>query len=396
MPWQGVSIVDSRMAFVTEYLTGQVSMTELAAAYGVSRPTGYYWLHAYEREGPGRLAGGSRRPHRTPRATAPAVVAAVLRARDRHPHWGAGKLRAWLQRHAPDQTWPCRDTIHQLLARAGKVRQPRRRRTVLAPPPHLRVPTAANVVWTVDFKGEFRTGDGHWCYPLTLRDGYSRYVLQCTALPSVRGEHTTPALARAFAAYGLPERIRSDNGPPFGSPTSLARLSRLAVWWLRLGVWPERITPGRPQQNGAHEQFHRVLKRETACPPAGSRRAQQRRFRTFVTEYNHERPHEALDQLPPATRYTPSPRPLPRELPAPVYPAAWEVRRVLCGGEIKWGGRPLFLTHVLAGEDVALEPVDDGVWLVRFAALPLAVFHEREWILRRPDSASPLTQVPGS
>ena len=272
MPWQGVSIVDSRMAFVTEYLTGQVSMTELAAAYGVSRPTGYYWLHAYEREGPGRLAGGSRRPHRTPRATAPAVVAAVLRARDRHPHRGAGKLRAWLQRHAPDQTWPCRDTIHQLLARAGKVRQPRRRRTVLAPPPHLRVPTAANVVWTVDFKGEFRTGDGHWCYPLTLRDGYSRYVLQCTALPSVRGEHTTPALARAFAAYGLPERIRSDNGPPFGSPTSLARLSRLAVWWLRLGVWPERITPGRPEQNGAHEQFHRVLKRETACPPAASRR----------------------------------------------------------------------------------------------------------------------------
>ena len=221
MPWQGVSIVDSRMAFVPEYLTGQVSMTELAAAYGVSRPTGYYWVHTYQRDGPGRLAGGSRRPHRMPRATAPSVVAEVLRARDRHPHWGAGKLRAWLRRHAPDQAWPCRDTIHQLLARAGKVRQRRRRRGVLAPAPHLRVPTAPNVVWTVDFKGECRTGDGRWCSPLTLRDGYSRYVLRCTALPSVRGEHTTPELARAFAAYGLPERIRSDNGPPFGSPTSL-------------------------------------------------------------------------------------------------------------------------------------------------------------------------------
>jgi transposase InsO family protein len=283
-----------------------------------------------------------------------------------------------------------------VLARAGKVRQRRQRPKRLVPPAHLRVPTAPNVVWTVDFKGEFRTGDGCLCYPLTLRDGYSRFVLRCTALPSVRGEHTVPELVRAFAEYGLPERIRSDNGPPFGSPSSLARLSRLAVWWLRLGVWPERITPGRPQQNGAHEQFHRVLKRETACPPAAGRRAQQRRFATFVTEYNDERPHEALDQMPPATRYTPSPRPLPRRVPAPVYSEAWEVRRVMRGGEIKWAGRPLFLTHVLAGEDVALEPIDDGVWLVRFAALPLAVFHERRWVLQRPDGDSPLPQVPGS
>ena len=396
MPWQGVSIVDARMAFLTEYLTGQVSMSELAAAYGVSRPTGYYWLHAYEREGPGRLAGASRRPHRMPRATPPAIVAAVLRARDAHPHWGAGKVRAWLQRQAPEAAWPCRDTIHQVLTRAGRVRQRPRRRGVLAPPPQLRVPTGPNVVWTVDFKGEFRTGDGVLCYPFTLRDGYSRFVLRCTALPSVRGAHTTPELTRAFATYGLPERIRSDNGPPFGSPTTLARLSRLAVWWLRLGVWPERITPGRPGQNGSHEQFHRVLKRETASPPAATRHAQQRRFGRFVREYNDERPHEALDQQPPVTRYTPSPRPLPPRVPRPQYPATWEVRRVLRGGEIKWAGRPLFLTHVLAGEDVALEPIDDGVWLVRFAALPLALFHERGWVLRRPDGGSPLTQVPGS
>lgn len=396
MPWQGVSTVDAGMAFLTEYLTGTVTMTELAAAYGVSRPTGYYWVRAYQRAGPGRLAGASRRPHRMPRATPPEVVAAVLEARDHHPHWGASKLRAWLQRHAPEQAWPCRDTVHQVLARAGKVRQRRRRRAVLAPPAQLRVPTAPNVVWTVDFKGEFRTGDGRLCYPFTLRDGYSRFVLRCTALPSVRGAHTTPQLVRAFADDGLPQRIRSDNGPPFGQPTSLARLSRLAVWWLRLGVWPERITPGRPGQNGAHEQFHRVLKRETACPPAGSHGAQQRRFAAFVREYNYDRPHEALHQVPPATRYTPSPRPLPRRVPPPAYPTAWEVRRVRTGGDIRWAGRCLFLTHVLAGEDVALEPIDDGVWLVRFAALPLAVFHERGWVLRRPQEASPLPQVPGS
>jgi transposase InsO family protein len=396
MPWQGVSTVDARLAFVTEYLTGTVTMTELAAAYRVSRPTGYYWVRAYQREGPGRLAGASRRPHRMARATPPEVVKAVLEARDHHPHWGASKLRAWLQRQAPEQTWPCRDTVHQLLRRAGKVRQRRHRRAVLAPPAQLHVPTAPNVVWTVDFKGEFRTGDGRLCYPFTLRDGYSRFVLRCTALPSVRGAHTRPQLLRAFADYGLPERIRSDNGPPFGQPTSLARLSRLAVWWLRLGVWPERITPGRPGQNGAHEQFHRVLKRETACPPAGSHGAQQRRFAAFVREYNYDRPHEALHQEPPATRYTPSPRPLPPRVPPPEYPAAWDVRRVRSSGEIKWAGRCLFLTHVLAGEDVALEPIDDGVWLVRFAALPLAVFHERGWVLRRPQEGSPLAQDPGS
>ena len=202
MPWQGVSTVDARMAFLTEYLTGTVTMTELAAAYGVSRPTGYYWVRAYQRDGPGRLAGVSRRPHRLARATPPEVVTAVLEARDHHPHWGASKLRAWLQRQAPEQAWPCRDTIHQVLARAGQVRQRRRRRVVLAPPAQLRVPTAPNVVWTVDFKGEFRTGDGRLCYPFTLRDGYSRFVLRCTALPSVRGEHTRPQLLRAAARGG--------------------------------------------------------------------------------------------------------------------------------------------------------------------------------------------------
>jgi putative transposase len=170
-------------------------------------------------------------------------------------------------------------------------------------------------------------------------------------------------------------------------------LSRLAVWWLRLGVWPERITPGRPEQNGAHEQFHRVLKRETACPPAANRDAQQRHFAAFIREYNDERPHEALHQVPPATRYTPSPRPLPQCVPPLEYPEAWEVRRVTSGGEIKWGGRRLFLTHVLTGEDVAFEPTDDGVWLVRFAALPLAVFHERGWVLQRPETASPINRL---
>lgn len=387
MPWQGVSPVDLRLQFITEFLTEQYAMTELAAAYGISRKTAYYWVRHYRREGPGRLAGASRRPHCCPSATPPDVVTQLVAARQRHPTWGAGKLRAWLQRRQPDVAWPCRDTIHTLLTRAGLVRQRRRVRRV-APTHHLTRPTAPNEVWTVDFKGEFCTGDGAWCYPLTLRDGASRFVLRCVALPSVRTPEVQPQLARAFATYGLPARIRSDNGPPFGAPT-LAGLSRLAVWWLRLGILPERTRPGTPGDNGAHEQFHAVLKRETARPPAPTRPAQQQRFARFRTEYNTDRPHEALGQRPPATCYTPSPRPFPRRLPPLEYPLGWPVRRVWSNGVVKWRGRPLFLTATLAGEDVAFEPIDDGRWLLRFAVLPVAIFDERRWRLQSPGTPPP-------
>jgi putative transposase len=285
-------------------------------------------------------------------------------------------VRQALQRQAPDVAWPCRDTIHEVLRRHGLVRSPLRRRPSLHPPVHLTAPTQPNLVWTTDYKGEFKTGDGAWCYPFTLRDGCARYVLRCTALPSHTRAVTQPEFVQAFRTYGLPDRIRSDNGPPFGAP-GLGRLSRLAVWWLRLGIVPERITPRHPEQNGSHEQFHAVLKRETARPPAASARAQQRRFATFVAEYNHERPHDALGGVPPATRYHASPRPYPERLPALEYPAAWSARRVSVAGTISWRGRPLFLTEVLAGETVAFEPVDDGLWLLRFATLALARFDER-------------------
>jgi putative transposase len=394
MPWQGVSPVDLRMQFITEYLTELYSMTELAAAYGISRKTGYYWVGHFQREGPGRLAGASRRPHTMPRATPADVMAQIVAARRRHPTWGAGKLRDWLVRRSPETRWPCRDTIHTALTRAGVIRRRRRPTRAIAPPHHLTVPTRANLVWTVDFKGEFCTADGALCYPLTLRDGYSRYVLRCAALPALSTAYTQPQFVRAFAEFGLPDRIRSDNGPPFGAP-ALAGLSRLAVWWLRLGILPERIRPGCPGQNGSHEQFHAVLKRDTAHPPAATRAAQQRRFARFIHEYNHVRPHDAVDHAPPSTRYTASSRPLPARLPSLEYPLEWTVRRVSTAGQIKWHGRPLFLSTVLAEEDVALEPIDDGMWLVRFAALPLAVFHERTWQLQSPQRrASPLPHAP--
>jgi transposase InsO family protein len=367
--------VDQRLQLVAEYRTGLYSMTELAAAYGISRRSAYYWVQRYQRDG--HVEAGSRRPHTSPTATAAAIVAQVQAARTAHPTWGAGKLRQWLSRRAPDTAWPCRDTIHEVLRRQGLVRQRVRRRPALHPPVHLTVPTQPNRLWTTDYKGEFRTGDGAWCYPFTLRDGCTRYVLRCTALPAHTGALTQPEFVHAFRTFGLPDRIRSDNGPPFGGP-GLGRLSRLAVWWLRLGIVPERITPRHPEQNGSHEQFHAVLKRETTRPPAASARAQQRRFAAFVADYNDERPHDALGGVPPGARYHPSPRAYPEQLPRLEYPAAWATRRVCPGGTFKWDGHALFLTHVLEGETVAFEPIDDGLWLLRFAAVPLARFDERQ------------------
>jgi transposase InsO family protein len=380
------------MRFITEYLTELYSMTELAAQYGISRKTAYYWVRHYERDGPGRLAGVSRRPHTMPRATSADIVARLVAARRQHPHWGAGKLLDRLRRQDPATRWPCRDTAHTLLVRAGVVRRRRRRRHLVAPAGHLTRPSAPNQLWTADFKGQFPTRDGVLCYPFTLRDGYSRFVLRCAALTSTRLCETHAQFARAFAEYGLPDRIRTDNGSPFAGP-GLAGLSRLAVWWLRLQILPERSRPGRPGDNGSHEQFHAVLKRETVRPAAASHAAQQRRFTAFVNEYNYVRPHDAVDHAPPSTRYHTSPRPFPTRLPALEYPADAQVRRVSTAGKIKWSGRAVYLSHVLAAQDVALLPIEDGVWLVRFAAMPLAIFHERTWRLESPDRTPP-PQVP--
>jgi len=381
--------MELRLRFITEYLTELHTITDLAAAYGISRKTAYYWIRHYRRSGLGRLEGASRRPHHMPRATAADIVAQLQATRGRYPHWGAGKIRDFLSRTQPDTAWPCRDTIHTILVRHGQVRRRRRQLGARGPATHLTRPTAPNLVWTVDFKGEFRTGDGALCYPFTLRDGYSRFVLRCTALHSTRGPDTQRQFARAFAEYGLPTCIRSDNGAPFGARHALAGLSRLAITWLRLGIMPERIRPGRPGENGSHEQFHAVLKRHTARPPAATLAAQQKRFARFVDEYNHVRPHDAAGHAPPATRYVPSPRPLPVRLPAPEYPSTAIVRRVSTSGQVKWQGRSLFLSNVLADQDVAFDPTDDGVWLVRFAALPLALFHERTWRLQSPTASSP-------
>jgi putative transposase len=378
VPWREMSPVDERVRFIAEYLDGLVTMTDLCAQYGISRETGYKWVARFEADGPVGLHDRSRRPHSSPRATAPAVVQALLAARRRHPRWGPKKLLAhgW-----PLATQPALSTASALLKQHGLV-GPRRRRTRPGHPGRPTTPlTTPNAVWTIDFKGQFRTGDGTWCYPLTVADACTRYLLACHSLGSVRTGPTRAALERVFRCYGLPERIRSDNGAPFASAWALGRLSPLAVWWIRLGIVPERIEPGRPAQNGRHERMHRTLKADTARPPAPTIRAQQRRFATFRRVYNEERPHEALGQQPPAVLYVPSTRPYPARLPPLDYPPSHVVRRVGQSGSLTWQGRRLSVSHTLCGQDVGLLEVDDARWAVYFGPVLLGHFDERRWCI---------------
>jgi len=377
MPWRETSPMEQRLEFVREYESELFTMSELAAQYGISRKTAYKWLERYDADGVDGLRDHSRRPHQSPQATAPELVERLMAVRRRHPRWGAKKLLAVAARRDPGAPWPSRSTVCTWLKQRGWVTPHRRR----APSPHapgaaLARPTRANEVWTTDFKGEFRTGDGVYCYPLTLRDGFSRFVLRCDGLLGRTAARTQRRFARAFAEYGLPDRIRSDNGGPFAG-TGLGRLTQLNVWWMRLGIIPERIAPGHPEQNGSHEQFHSVLKAETARPPAPNCTAQQQRFRRFRRVYNEERPHEALGDRSPASCYRPSPRTLPTRLPAVSYPGHMDVRLVSSNGCASWHGDALFVATPLAGEYVAFEEVDDGVWTLRFGTVALARYDAR-------------------
>lgn len=386
MPWQERSPMDLRMQFVLDWGSGHWTMTELCADYGISRKTGYKWVGRHAVHGPGGLHDQSRRPQHSPRATDAELVKVLLALRQRHPSWGAKKLLAVAARQMPTAAWPSRSTVCDLLKVHGYIRaRPRRPRAPGAPSPLAPV-TRPNATWTTDFKGEFRTGDGVYCYPLTLRDGFSRFVLRCDALRGRTYADTQRCFARAFAAYGLPDRIRSDNGGPFAS-TGLGRLSRLSVWWIRLGILPERIALGRPEQNGSHEQFHSVLKAETTRPPAVHANAQQRRFTRFCREYNHERPHEALNNDVPAAHYTTSTRSLPSRLPPVDYASHLEVRRVSSIGQVSWQGANLFLSLALAGEQVAFEEVDDDLWTIRLAAIAIGRYDGRQ---RRVHPMAPL------
>jgi putative transposase len=376
MPWREASPMNQRTQFIADFLRDALSTTELCALYDVSRKTGYKWIDRYLHHGPAGLEERSRRPRRAPNETPAEIVSAILDSRRRHPTWGGKKLLALLHKRHPQWSLPGRSTACDILKRHGLVPLRRHRRRIGHPGKPTSQILAPNDVWSADYKGQFRTGDGRYCYPLTVADGFSRYLLGCQALASTAVAEAKPIFTRLFKEYGLPKRIRTDNGVPFATNT-LARLSTLSAWWVRLGILPELIEPGRPAQNGRHERMHRTLKAETTRPAAGSLAAQQRKFNVFREEFNDERPHEALDQETPAACYASSPRAMPDRMPPLEYPDRFEVRYVSANGGIRWNSRWVNVSIVCVGEYVGLEEIDDGIWNVYFGPLKLGRLHER-------------------
>lgn len=380
MPWEEKTRMEQRGQFVEEFDSALYSVTELCERYGISRKTGYKWLHRFGAEGESGLADRSRVPKSSPNRTAASLVEQLLALRRQHPTWGPRKLLALLEKRHPEEAWPAASTAGDILKRSGLVTTRRRRSRVAAiRRGALTQATAPNQVWSCDFKGQFRLGDGQLCYPLTVADSFSRYLLGVDGLDSVRTSQSWPVFERLFREYGLPQVIRSDNGSPFASARALAGLCRLSVRWIKLGIIPERIQPGHPEQNGSHERMHRDLKRETARPPAAQGKAQQERFDFFRQVRNEQRPHEALGQRTPNEFYQPSPRTYPDPIPEPCYPGHFEVRHVRPGGEIKFRGRYLFLSEALQGERVGLEEFDDGLWSLYFADALIGRLDEREF-----------------
>ena len=385
MPWARTNWMSERLKFIAAYLEHEASFSDLCLDFGISRKTGYKWVRRYEADGAGALEDRSRAAHTHPNAVPEHIVQAVVAMRRQHPRWGPRKLKVVLRRKQPRMFLPAASTIGDLLKRQGLVRPRRRVRRSAPYGDRLRQYDAPNAVWCADFKGWFPLGGrpgGEWCHPLTISDGFSRYLLRCRALQRPLHRCTKPVFESAFREYGLPRAIRTDNGTPFSS-LAPGGLSRLAVWWIRLGIRPERIQPGRPEQNGRHERMHSTLKAETAKPPRSSFSAQQRAFDRFRAEYNEERPHEALGQDVPASLYRPSLRTYPRQLPEPEYPSHFETRVAYPNGVFSFGVTQWYVSACLVGERVGLEPCDDGRWRVHFGWVPIGVLDLRRAVQRR-------------
>jgi transposase InsO family protein len=365
--------MEEKARFIFEYERDERTMSELCERYGVARETGYVWLRRYRERGLDGLVELNRAPQRHPNQTAPGNERAVVELRQAHMRWGPRKLKHVLERDQPGRVWPAASTIGELLKREGLVVARKKARHT---PPYsepLAHADGPNRVWCADFKGWFRTADGERIDPLTVSDAHSRYLLRCQAVEKADTERVRAIFEAAFREYGMPWAIRTDNGPPFAS-RALLGLSRLAVWWMKLGIVAERIEAGHPEQNGGHERMHRTLKQETAEPAAANRRAQQRGFDRFRQEYNEVRPHEALDMQTPAAVYGSSPRAYPSRLPEPEYSSAMLVRSVHPHGHVRWKKHEIFLSEVLRGERVGLLPLDERWFTIYFMQFPLARF----------------------
>jgi len=377
MPWKEICALELKKEMITDWLTRKYSVTELSDCYGVSRKTIYKWVDRYHEKGMVGLEELAREPYYHPNATPIELVEEILAMKRQKMKWGPRKIIAKLRAGDPDKKWPADSTGNNILKRHGLV-QPHKRRHRTPPytTPFLDC-NQSNAVWSADYKGHFKMGDRITCYPLTISDNYSRYLIGCWGLSRPNFEQTKPYFELAFRNHGLPTAIRTDNGQPFAS-RGLGGLSRLSVWLIRLGIIPERIEPGCPEQNGRHERMHRTLKAATAKPPEMNLEKQQQAFNLFIEEYNNERPHEALEQKTPTFVYRPSLRIYPEKLSKVEYDDGEVTRYVAPNGCIKWHGSLVFISEVLSGNHIALKQVDNHLWKIRFSFHSLGLLDEKQ------------------
>ena len=394
MPWQECNRMDERLRFVARLLDGE-TMSRVCREFGISRPTGYKIFNRYKDIGYQGLLDRSRRPYRHANQIPFQLESAIVRLRTEHPSWGAAKIREKLIRAFPMVPAPAKSTVHAVLDRNGLVVR-RKRRRHKAQGTSLTDPNSPNQLWCADFKGEFMLGNRKYCYPLTITDYSSRYLLACESLESIKSTFAFSVFERVFKDFGLPSAIRTDNGVPFASPNALFGLSKLAVWWLRLGIQIERIKPGNPQQNGRHERMHLTLKKEATKPASFNFLQQQSRFDEFIEVYNSQRPHQAIGMRYPAELYTPSARPY-RDPEPPQYPFHDRTVCVTRCGRICIGKRKINLSQVFSGQLVGIREVDEKIWLVSFLDFDLGYFDEAEGRVEpgpNPFAAKVLTMPP--
>ena len=385
MPWKESSVMEERLRFVARLLEGE-GMSDVCREFGISRKTGYKIFNRYKEHGLEALCDRSRRPVRYANQLPVQIEQMIVRFKRDKPHWGARKIRELLVRRlAGDVRIPATSTVHAVLDRHGLVKRARRRRRSKAEGTPLSRAVLPNQLWCTDFKGEFKLGNGQYCYPLTVTDQVSRYVLMCEALESTRQNTAFTAFERLFAERGLPEAIRTDNGVPFASPNGLYNLSRLSAWWPRLGIEIERIRPGCPQQNGRHERMHLTLKKEATNPAGLNSLQQQARFDDFVNEFNTERPHQALDMKVPADVYQPSNRPY-TGLPEISYPFHDRDKLVTACGRICMHRKKINISTALAGQRLGIKEVEDGIWLVSFMLYDLGYIDLEQKTLQTIDN----------
>ncbi len=374
MPWKETSAMDQRFQLIADWLSGEYTKSELCRIYEISRPTADKWIARYCARGAPGLEELSRAPHGHPNQTAEELRVLIVAGKLTHQKWGPKKVLDLLRREQPHVDWPADSTAGEILKHAGLVR-PRVRRHRVAPYTEpFRDCAGPNQTWSADFKGDFQMGNGRRCYPLTLSDNFSRYLLVCQALARPSYEAVRHWMEWGFREYGLPEAIRTDNGTPFAS-LAVGGISQLSTWWIKLGIRPERIRPGKPAQNGRHERMHRTLKE--AVPPQADLHAQQHHYDPYREEYNWQRSHEALGRNTPGSVYGTSPRPYPIKLPQIEYESGVTVRQVRHNGEMKWRGERIDVSEVLAKEPLGLKPIDNDTWELRYSFHVLGVLDQR-------------------